>query len=76
MIISDWTQSSRIFNSYADYCLLTTGLFLICLAQAPNLKELIVSSTESHSGAQFIIRAVFEFPPRLSDSSLVILESR
>jgi hypothetical protein len=57
------------------YSRLTLGLFLICLARKPNLKELKDSLKLYKLGEMLIIKRVFEFPPKLSCSNLVSFES-
>jgi len=49
---------------------------LIFLAAVPNLRVVIVSASLYGEGEQVIISAVFEFPPRDSDKSLVSLDSQ
>jgi len=73
--ILSYAFSSRP-NSYSTvYYLLILGLFLIALALCPNLKEVKVSASLNVEGETFTIKLVKEFPPKLSWSNLVSLES-
>lgn len=57
------------------YYLLTFGLFFICFALNPNLKEDKDSLKLYELGEMLIIKFVFEFPPKLYWRSRVSFES-
>jgi hypothetical protein len=67
--------SKRIKSSATVYYLFTLGLFLICFALNPNLKDERDSPKLYMLGETLMISLVFEFPPKLYCSNRVSLES-
>ena len=74
--IVDSAFDSMSLSSSTEYSLLTLGLFLIFLAQAPKRNVDIVSSRLNSEGEHVMIKHVLEFPPNESYNTHVSLESQ